>query len=416
MDADIEREGENRCPHCPRRFVRHGNLVQHLMNQHQEEMGLTAEAPSVEPPTLPAVPPASREAGGTPATPMSFSFSRQHVDGRDSVLCNGAQPECQDGAALASTCSTTPSNAQAVPVLGTTAEKVRSYYAAFGDMQRTRLLVPSSSTQLSAFDTSELKDMRLFALSAGGSGLSQKARAEYYQTTVRAERAALRAQRDAEVAALGRVLEELTEDQGSDSDGDTPTGGCSAAPVAAGPHFSAATANSSAGQAPARRPKKTSLRKRIKAAVLAAQAELEAAVGPLETAFPTETSFVNSLKGATSRCLAEQGWRVSDIVDGDDVYKFYSREVMLAAFNAFKRATSRCMRGQRKFAADGSVLRSGSLDSDLYLREQDDVNRMHAGRFLNGKPLKVFTVATQFFSDATMVSKNGGKCAYHVFC
>lgn len=160
--------------------------------------------------------------------------------------------------------------------------------------------------------------------------------------------------------------------------------------------------------------KKISLRKRIKAAVLAAQAELEAVIGPLETAFPTESSFVNSLKGYNARCLAEQGWRVTDIVDGEDFYKFYSRDVMAAVLNSFMRATSRCMRGERKYAADGSVLRCGSLHSDLYLREQADVDRVHAGRFLNGKPLKVFTMAAQFFSDATLVSKNGGQCEHHL--
>jgi len=346
---------------------------------------------------------------------MSFSFFRQHVDGRDSVLCNGAQPGCQYGAVIVSTCSTTPSNAPSVPVLRTTAEKVRSYYEAFGDMQRTRLLVPSSATQSSAFDTSALKDMRFFAMSAGGNGLSQNARAQDYQTTVRAERAALLAQRHAEVAALGRVLEELMEDQGSDSDGDTSAGGCSAAPVAAVFYFSAVTANLSAGQAPARPRKNTNLRKRINAVVLAAQAELEVAVWLLETALTPDTSFVNSLKGETSRCLAEQRSHVSDIGNCEDVNKFYSREFPRAAFNTFKRATSRCVRGQRKLAADGSVLRSGSLDSDVYLREQDDVDRMHAGRFLNGKPLKVFTMARQFSFDATMVSKNESKCAYHVF-
>jgi len=82
-----------------------------------------------------------------------------------------------------------------------------------GDKQRTRLLVPATSTESSVFDTNELKDMRLFALSAGGKGLSQKTRADYNQTTVCAERAALRAQHGAEATAHGKVLGELSEDQ-----------------------------------------------------------------------------------------------------------------------------------------------------------------------------------------------------------
>lgn len=107
---------------------------------------------------------------------------------------------------------------------------------------------------------------------------------------------------------------------------------------------------------------------------------------------------------------------MTDSTDGDDVYMFYSRDVMLVALEAFTRSTSRCMRGQCKHAADGSVLRTGSLDSDSYLREQDDVDRIHAGRFLNGTPLKVFLMETQVFSDATLVSKNGGTWKSHLAC
>lgn len=147
-----------------------------------------------------------------------------------------------------------------VPVLGTTAEKLRAYYAAFGDKQQTRLLVPATSTESSVFDTNELKDMWLFALSAGGKGLSQKTRADYNQTTVCAERAALRGQHGAEATALGKVLGELSEDQGGASDDYIPGGPPCVPPMAGGPHHSASTANSSAREVPVRPRKNTSLR------------------------------------------------------------------------------------------------------------------------------------------------------------
>jgi len=306
MDAEMDYEGDNLCLHCSRQFVRHGILVHHMINQHQEEMGFTADVPIVVPASPPSAPAASLEAqaGGTPANPRSFSLSLP-LSGRDPIGDRAGQPAAPPGASLPPTPPSLPPNASSVPVLGTTAEKVGSYYAAFGDMERTRMLVSSSSSQSSQFDTSELKDMRLFSLSAGGKGLSQKERAEYYQSTGRDERAALRAQRDAEAAALGKVLQELSGDQSSESDGATPGDARSTRPAAAG--SASRPAQSSSGEVPVRPLKKISLRKRIKAAVLAAQAELEAVIGPLETAFPTESSFVNSLKGENARCLAEQG-------------------------------------------------------------------------------------------------------------
>jgi len=202
-------QGDNLCLHCSRQFVRYGDLVHHMINQDQEEMGFTADVPTVVPASPPSAPAASLEAqaGGTPANPKSISLSLP-LSGRDPIGDRAGQPATPPGASLPPTPPSLPPNASSVPVLGTTAEKVRSYYAAFGDMERTRMLVSSSSSQSSQFDTSELKDMRLFSLSAGGKGLSQKARAEYYQSTGRDERAALRAQRDAEAAALGKVFQD----------------------------------------------------------------------------------------------------------------------------------------------------------------------------------------------------------------
>jgi len=448
MDVPEGEEGANLCPYCSRQFVLHGNLLQHMMTNHLEEMGFSADAPSTGLTPPPVAPAPLRGTCGTPASAMSSALPQHHVGGQEALSCNGVPPA---GACNIPHSSPGHSDSADVPGLGTTAEKVRSYYAAFGDMGRTRPLVSSTGTHASDFVTDELKDMRMFALSAGGKGLSQKARAEFYTSTVRAERAALRVARAAQTAAFAKVLRNVTAADSGDSGSDcrdardqtTRQRSAAAAPVTGDDHSAAlsgtaAVASSGAGTSGVgtplhhvaavsetaagagrrgmgvspRRKKKTSLRRRIREAVLAAQAELEAVVGPLEAAFPTEAAFLNSLKGETARCLSEQGWRVTDIVDGDDVYKFYSRNVMQVALNCFMRATSRVMRGERKYAADGSVHRTGSLDSDLYLREQADVDKVHAGRLLNGKPLKVFTMATQFFSDATLVSKNGGACFF----
>ena len=98
---------------------------------------------------------------------------------------------------------------------------VHEYYKAFGDLERTQPVVPPERGERpSLFVTDELKTMRMFALSAGGSGLSAKARAEFYHTTVLAERAAMRTQHAAAAAVRAVVEGETPYDDSSDDDSD----------------------------------------------------------------------------------------------------------------------------------------------------------------------------------------------------
>jgi len=436
VDAAAADNRNSHCPHCPARYARKGNLLQHMFHNHTEDMGVAAcslPATLVEGTALPFS--TLRRGGGMPASAPSAALPRGRPDD-ERVLGSG------DGAA-ADEDSDLPAISRAAdgahcPEINTTSQKVREYYAAFGDVARTKPLVdPRNRDRPSDFVSDELKEMRMFALSAGGRGLSQKARAEYYTTCVAAERAALRSQHAAELSRFEQVMALLSEhEMDGDSDGTTtgpavggevptsfsddpdallgrvevpmdPAGSAAAMPSAAG--SAAAAGGAKLGGSRPRPRKKTSLRRRIKAVLVEAAANLEAVTGPLETAFPSASAFVNSLKGEATRCLAEQQWRKTDIVDGKDVHVFYSRDVMVVALAAFMRATKLCMRGERKYAADGSVLRTGSLDGDLYLKEQADVDGIHGGKMHEGKELPVFTMATQFFSDATLVSKNEGK-------
>jgi len=174
------------------------------------------------------------------------------------------------------------------------------------------------------------------------------------------------------------------------------------------PHSSRFRATNRATGSPSRGRKHTSKRKRTMDAVLLALERLQTMAGPVESAFPTASSFVNALDGEANRCLAEQQWRKTEMFDGDSVFLFYSRDVMVVALEAFMKATALCLRGKRLLAADGSVLLSNSLNSDVYLTEQTDVDQIHANKTYNGTLLKVFTLAIQLFSDATLVSwKNG---------
>jgi len=233
------------------------------------------------------------------------------------------------------------------------ADRIAQHYRAKGDLSRTIMHVPPRlSDKASDFVSKELKDMRLFALSAGGCGLSGDARREYYETTVAIERAAM------------KVVAEI--------------------------------------EARRRRRKKGKNGKGRKL-------NLNVRLGPLESAFPSAAAFVRSLKGEQWRCLSELKWRETDILLRGTVYKFYSRDIMQVATDALTSAIKVCLRGQRKYDDAGNVVRTNTLDGDIYLEEQADVQRLHAGRKERGKTMPPFTLAVQLFSDAALVSWNGSK-------
>lgn len=126
-------------------------------------------------------------------------------------------------------------------------------------------------------------------------------------------------------------------------------------------------------------------------------------VGTLEAAFPAAEAFVCSLKGEADRCLAEQKWRVTDIVEGGKIYPFNNMCVLEVAKDIFENAEKLQLRVQRTYETDGSRKRTGSLDSDVFMEEQEDVLRRQSS---NAVP--AFVMATQLFSDAAVVLWNGG--------
>jgi len=234
------------------------------------------------------------------------------------------------------------------------ADRIAQHYRAKGDLLRTKMHVPPRlGDKASVFVSKELKDMRLFALSAGGCGLSEAARREYYETTVAIERAAMKV--TAEIEARRRRRKKGKNGKGRKG------------------------------------------------------SKLNVRLGPLESAFPSAAAFVRSLKGEQWRCLSELKWRETDIIVRGTVYKFYSRDVMQVATDALTSAIKVCLRGRRKYDDAGNVIRTNTLDGDIYLKEQEDVQRLHAGRKEQGMPMPPFTLAVQLFSDAALVSWNGSK-------
>lgn len=113
--------------------------------------------------------------------------------------------------------------------------------------------------------------------------------------------------------------------------------------------------------------------------------------------------------------MSDLKWRVTSIVNGV-AFEFFFRDIMDVAHDAFGKVQQVQLRGQRHTAADGTILRSNSFDSDVYLLQEADVLKIHANAVHNGKRIEPFAMAVQFFSDATLLSWNGSKFLSACIC
>lgn len=134
-------------------------------------------------------------------------------------------------------------------------------------------------------------------------------------------------------------------------------------------------------------------------------------MGPMESAFESAAKFAASFKSEENRCLTDQGWRETKIVIDGQAFTFYWRDLWDVAVEAIVGAAERSMYGHRRVRGDGSIIRSGTLDSDLYLEEQARVFKEHK---INSNE-KQFVLATQLFSDAALVSWSGGTLIMFIF-
>jgi len=192
------------------------------------------------------------------------------------------------------------------PLIGLPAARILAYYRSKGDMQRTKPYVDSNAARKpKKFNTQTLRKFRLFALSTGRCGLSNKGRAEYWESVVAAEVAA--------AAGTGRFLHELR-------------------------------------------------------------------------------------------------WRQTEIVIGEQTFTFYSRDLCDVAIDAILLAEELTLFGERRVRGDGSIIRTGTMDSDLFLKEQDSVFEIHK----LAPSDRVFVLAAQLYSDAALISWSGGTSAGEV--
>lgn len=271
------------------------------------------------------------------SAPRSWSGLDRHGghvagDHSDSVADDAAgHPEVQvvgaGGAQRLERQAAEPLPVRSRPLVGLPASRILAYYRSKGDMQRTKPYVDSiAARKPSKFNTQTLRKFRLFALSTGRCGLSNKGRAEYWESVVAAEVAA--------TAGTGRL-------------------------------------------------------------------------GPMQSAFDTAAKFVSSLRHEQDRFLHELGWRQTEIVIGEQTFTFYSRDLWDVAIDAILSAEELTLFGVRRVRGDGSIIRTGTMDSDLFLQEQDSVFAIHK----LAPSDHVFVLATQLYSDAALISWSGGTSA-----
>lgn len=130
--------------------------------------------------------------------------------------------------------------------------------------------------------------------------------------------------------------------------------------------------------------------------------------GPMEAAFPDAEAFLSSLRVDADRCMDALGWCVTDFDLGGQKVVFYSRDLIKVLVEAVESAAKVQILGARRYDRNGNVIRSGTLDSDVYLDEQARVVGTDADN-------RRFFMAGQLFSDAALVSWSGGKLQDPVF-
>lgn len=127
-------------------------------------------------------------------------------------------------------------------------------------------------------------------------------------------------------------------------------------------------------------------------------------LGPMQSAFGTAAKFLSSLKHEQDRFLHELGWRQTAIIIAEQTFTFYSRDLWEVAIDAILSAQQPTLFIERLMRADGSINRTVTMDSDLFLAEQASLFQIHK----LAPSDRVFVMAAQLYSDTALISWSGG--------
>jgi len=374
------------CWYCPRVFTSQASRTRHMSGRHPHRNRLVQPAGFVELHDRPAAA-AQRDAAaaaslsGTrgesrisasplnvvtpPTLPVALALEspgQDHAHGEHPLLGGlGVVRLPPDASARGSLAIPRPRNVSQTSV----AARIRAYYEAMPEAGKTRRLVPPSVGRMpSRFNTPVLRDALKFALSAGGSGLSQADQISYLSVLVQVEdgarhrrhvrrRGVSRATRaSATVSAAHVAVEGVTASYGSGSSSDDDG-------------------------------------------------------GEISRAFPNKTSFVAAVREEQRRVLSKLCWDETPLEVEGVKYKFYSRDLLLAALDLLMNAGHIQLWGEKLGdGADGTRLREDMMDSDLFLTEELIVRQRHGSLS--------FVLGVQLFVDEAVVSWSGAQYIYPI--
>lgn len=119
----------------------------------------------------------------------------------------------------------------------------------------------------------------------------------------------------------------------------------------------------------------------------------------------TPHSLVTAVCREEARVLADRSWMRVLLSEGDGLYNYYHRDALDCAINALRNADDVQLLGEAPPPGpDGDRRRSRTMDSDLFLEEQADVQRIHR------PDAKVLGI--RLHADEAVISWNG---AYYVY-
>lgn len=145
-------------------------------------------------------------------------------------------------------------------------------------------------------------------------------------------------------------------------------------------------------------------------AVLSLEATMTVPGGPrglMTERFSSPFAFGAAVQTEHDRVLAKRKWRVANIFIGGVSYPVYFRDILEAGLDRLRTSKDVELEGtELPPTTNGDRCRSHTLNSDLFLEEQEDVRRTH-GRHAH-------VLAVHLHSDEAVVAWNGGQLMYPV--
>lgn len=122
---------------------------------------------------------------------------------------------------------------------------------------------------------------------------------------------------------------------------------------------------------------------------------------------PSAHSLVTAVNHEERRVLAARGWMQTPIDIGGREYTFFYRDMLQSVLSALRGAAEVQLNGARLDpTADGDERRSHTMNSDLFMEEQEDVRRIH------GQAAHVAGVMLHL--DEAVVAWNGASYVYPI--